>query len=226
MPDEGFHEIELKGKQLVFLFMAATVVTVVIFLCGVMVGRGVRAPLAAETRDVVPEATVDPTAAVPAAPALASDGAPPSTQEDLTYTERLEAGAPVAETLRERVAPASNIPDVPAEPTPAPSPAAERPARQQAGAERVARQQAGAVPAEPAGNGYVVQVMAARTRTEAERIVRTLGSKGYPAFVTMAGGASPTPYRVRVGKYNNLREAESMAQRLKKEEQFNTWITR
>jgi hypothetical protein len=40
--DEGFHEIQLNGKQVVFLFMAATVVSVVIFLCGVLVGRGVR----------------------------------------------------------------------------------------------------------------------------------------------------------------------------------------
>ena len=36
--DDGFHEIQLNGKQLVFLFMAATVVSVVIFLCGVLVG--------------------------------------------------------------------------------------------------------------------------------------------------------------------------------------------
>jgi cell division septation protein DedD len=43
MGDEGFHEIQLNGKQLVFLFMAATVVSVVIFLSGVMVGRGVNA---------------------------------------------------------------------------------------------------------------------------------------------------------------------------------------
>jgi cell division septation protein DedD len=41
--EDGFHEIQLNGKQLVFLFMAATVVSVVIFLCGVLVGRGVRA---------------------------------------------------------------------------------------------------------------------------------------------------------------------------------------
>ena len=41
--DDGFHEIQLNGKQLVFLFMAVTVVSVVIFLSGVLVGRGVRA---------------------------------------------------------------------------------------------------------------------------------------------------------------------------------------
>ena len=40
--DDGFREIQLNGKQLIFLFMATTVVAVVIFLCGVMVGRGVR----------------------------------------------------------------------------------------------------------------------------------------------------------------------------------------
>jgi hypothetical protein len=44
--------------------------------------------------------------------------------------------------------------------------------------------------------------------------------------VTTIDGPSPYKFRVRVGKYNNLREAESAAARLKKEEQFNTWITR
>ena len=38
--EDGFHEIQLNGKQLVFLFMAATVVSVVIFLCGVLVACG------------------------------------------------------------------------------------------------------------------------------------------------------------------------------------------
>ena len=41
--DDGFHEIQLSGKQLVFLFMVTTVVIVVVFLCGVQVGRGVAA---------------------------------------------------------------------------------------------------------------------------------------------------------------------------------------
>ena len=40
--EDGFHEIQLSGKQLVFLFMATTVVSIVIFLCGVLVGRGVQ----------------------------------------------------------------------------------------------------------------------------------------------------------------------------------------
>jgi hypothetical protein len=43
MAEDGFREIQLNGKQVVFLFMATAVVAVVIFLSGVMVGRGVRA---------------------------------------------------------------------------------------------------------------------------------------------------------------------------------------
>ena len=39
--DDAFREIQLSGKQLVFVFMAGVVIAVVIFLIGVQVGRGV-----------------------------------------------------------------------------------------------------------------------------------------------------------------------------------------
>ena len=62
--DDGFHEIQLNGKQLVFLFMAVTVVSVVIFLCGVLVGRGVRLDRGAASPDAVEAMAED----LPAAP--------------------------------------------------------------------------------------------------------------------------------------------------------------
>src|SRR5918993_5349545 len=71
MSDEGFHEIQLNGKQLVFLFMAATVVSVVIFLCGVMVGRGVpdRSALAAnESAGATPDSASSESASARPAP--------------------------------------------------------------------------------------------------------------------------------------------------------------
>src|SRR5687767_13994288 len=118
MSDEGFHEIELKGKQLVFLFMAATVVSVVIFLCGVMVGRGVPAPRIVDSPALAADLTGDPTAAAQSSPSAADDDAPLSTQEVLTYSDRLDAPGPVAETLRPPVAAASNVPEPPSEPLP------------------------------------------------------------------------------------------------------------
>jgi cell division septation protein DedD len=75
---------------------------------------------------------------------------------------------------------------------------------------------------EPRGNGFVVQVAAVRQRAEADTIARRLSSKGYPAFVTTAGAN----FRVRVGKFDDRREAERTAGRLEREEQFKPWITR
>jgi len=37
---------------------------------------------------------------------------------------------------------------------------------------------------------------------------------------------TPSVFRVRVGKFNTRREAESVAARLQKEEQFKPWVTR
>src|SRR5438132_3389045 len=106
MADEGLHEIQLNGKQLVFLFMASTVVAVVIFLCGVMVGRGVRAQRPAEAVEASVDAATDPTASTPAprepAPSSASipSNAPIAANETLTYPSRLEGQEPVEETLK------------------------------------------------------------------------------------------------------------------------------
>jgi len=217
MQDEGFHEIQLNGKQLVFLFMAATVVAVVIFLCGVMVGRGVQVQRAGDVTDTPVQSVLDPTAQPPsAAAATAGNAAAPVTaQETLTYTERLEEPTPAVETLRAPVEPA-------APKAPAPSPAAERKP------EPVPPVAASAGPTplrEPSGNGFVVQVAAVRERGEADTIARRLSGKGYPAFVTTpAKGVSV--FRVRVGKFKERREAESVAGRLEKEEQFKPWITR
>jgi DedD protein len=213
MSDEGVHEIQLNGKQLVFMFMAVTVVAVVIFLCGVMVGRGVRAPRAAEQADTTIEAPVDPTAAVQTPAPVQSDTATPApaapTQEKLTYASRLGTTAQPPETLKEPVAPASAVVEPPDEPAPA-APAA-----------REAKSSG-----EPSGSGYVVQVAAVKVRGEADTIARRLASKGFPSFVTTPTAGAARVYRVRVGKYNDRREAESVARRLEKEEQFKPWITR
>src|SRR5688572_32069084 len=80
--EDGFHEIQLSGKQLVFLRMATTVVSIVIFLCGVLVGRGVRPVEAVAEAAAVAQADVPDDAPVPAdapaasAPAAANEPTP------------------------------------------------------------------------------------------------------------------------------------------------------
>ena len=124
--EDGFHEIQLNGKQLVFLFMAATVVSVVIFLCGVLVGRGVRAERTvaqvaalndAPAPDILPSA---PAAAPPAIQAGADprDAAPPAPVD--------EKSSAVTEDILPDSAKAAKAPPVPAE-KPAPAPTVAKP---------------------------------------------------------------------------------------------------
>jgi|SRR5688572_28455801 len=231
MSDEGVHEIQLNGKQLVFMFMAVTVVAVVIFLCGVMVGRGVRAPRATELADAAIEVPLDPTVSVQTPAPPSTDGptpsAPdPSQETPLSYPPRLSANTPPPETLKEPVplveVKASAPVKTPAAPvkTPAPEPPA---------AAVKTPKPAVKPPVKPAVSepgGYVVQVAAVKERTEADTIAKRLESKGFPSFVSSPSAGAARVYRVRVGKFNDRREAENVARRLEKEEQFKPWITR
>jgi cell division septation protein DedD len=225
MADEELHEFQLNGKQLVFAFMTLTVAAVVVFLLGIMVGRGLKPAASAELATAADAPTADPTAPARAATPRSTDS-PISAQETLTYAERLESKTQAPEDLR-----AADDPTVPTpvrEPipeTPPPVATTSKPAPPAPSA--AASPAADPALAEPAGNGYVVQVMAVNTRKEADTIAKRLVSKGYPTFVTTnATGAKNVSYRVRVGKFNDRREAETIASRLQKEEQFKPWITR
>jgi cell division septation protein DedD len=61
-------------------------------------------------------------------------------------------------------------------------------------------------------------------RPTAETIARRLQSKGYPVFVT---ARSQGLFAVRVGRYSSKAEADEVADRLERQEQFNKpWVTR
>lgn len=63
-------------------------------------------------------------------------------------------------------------------------------------------------------------------RDEADAIARRLTGKGYPAYVLPPEAGAPAVFRVRVGKFKERREAEGVAAKLEKEEQFKPWIVR
>lgn len=216
--DDGFHEIQLNGKQLVFLFMAATVVSVVIFLCGVLVGRGVRAERGsgAETAELsapaepAPQQAASPAAPTPAGSDPTAAAAPPAV-DDLSYFNRLQTSNPPPEKLKAPEQPAAAPPaEKPVTATPSP---AKEPAR-------------AAAANEPQGNGYAVQIAALNIRSEADAIAKRLAAKGYAAYVLNPAAGTPQIYRVRIGKFGSRREAETIATKLEKEEQFKPWVTR
>lgn len=230
--DDGFHEIQLNGKQLVFLFMAVTVVSVVIFLCGVLVGRGVRLDRGQGDATTF-QATAPESAPPPPVDSGASSNAPVTPQLPITYPGQLAQAAPPNEKLAQGEPPAPKPEAVAEAPAPTPPPVADT---------RTARKEASAAPppppekkteaplnpslAEPQGPGMAVQVSAFRVRSEAEALATRLVGKGYTAYVVPPAPGAPALFRVRVGKFKEQGEANRIAQKLKKEEQFDPWIVR
>jgi cell division septation protein DedD len=219
--DDGFHEIHLSGKQLFALFMATVVVSVVIFLIGVFVGRNVRSQQAVAAEQLNDSAALTPAPVRQAAPApVAADSAleaaepptPPAEADELSYKRRLE-GPPAAESLKSP-APVAAPPSV--RPAP-PQPKAATPAP--------APQAAAGIIGTPLPGTWVIQIHVLRDRTAANGIVRRLSGKGYPAFLVAAGPPTGS-YKIQVGRYKDRNEAQKVIDRLKKEEQFNPWITR
>ena len=243
MNDEGFREIQLNGKQLIFLFMAVTVVLVVTFLFGVLVGRGARG--GADTAQIASgEVTADPgvaSAADTPPPAAAAGSAPTQAPpapaaEELSYADRLLRDTPAEEKLKspeaadppvtvpqEPVAERVSPPPVPKE-TPPPTAATPRTAPPASAPASVSAAQA----TDPSGPGFAVQVAAYRDRKDADTLAKQLTAKGYPAFVMdPVKGTSTALFRVRVGKYKTLKDAEAVETRLQTAEQLtNAWIAR
>jgi DedD protein len=219
MNDQGVREIQLSGKQLVFLFMAAVVFTVAVFLLGVSVGRGVRDNTGGAVMASVPGGTKPPEV-------------PPPTKTgpgDLTYDTALQTpkagegtkapdlpkvGSPDPAKQRETqgLPPATSPPPPPPPPTETktPSPAATKatPPAETKSAPAATKPAPAAAPA--ATGAYWVQVGLFKDRSNAEKLVRELKAEGVVATLQPAGGS----VRVRVGPFDDRTQAEATAKRL------------
>src|SRR5690349_7261106 len=191
--------------------MATMVVSVVIFLIGVFVGRNVRGQQVADhLTDPTAALAAAPPAAPPSSAPAASDAgpqaaeppSPPAESEELSYKKRLEGDA-----AAERLKPVASAPPAAASSArPAPAPAvAPPPAAAPAAEPAVGKPQPGT---------WVIQVHALRDRNTAAGIVRRLVNKGYPAFLIAAGPPTDT-FKVHVGRYKDRDEAMRVIDRLK-----------
>jgi cell division septation protein DedD len=227
--DDGFHEIQLSGKQLVFLFMATTILAVVIFLCGVQVGRNVRGGdrvAAAEPSDIsaaqaaAPPPASTPTVAPPSSGPPAAEPPAPAQDDELSYAKRLQQADPAA---GDKVQPAA--------PPPAPRPAPEQKADAKPAAPPAAappKPEPAAALGGPAPQGrpgaWIVQLSANKDRAAAVTVARELAAKGYPAFVLDPTAGAPVIYRVQVGGYADRDTADQAARKLEKDEHYKPYV--
>jgi DedD protein len=186
---------------------------VVIFLCGVLVGRGVRAEAIGSDEAIAAAASVpapSPVDAVPAEP-VPQEPPVPSPEADLTYHQRLQNERTPPEEFKPRAEEPKKRPE-PAKTAVTPPPAA----RQTGTAGQGARP-----------GTWAVQVVSLSDRSAANQIVQRLTNKGYPAFLVPPSAGAPSQlYKVQVGRYDDRREAQRISTRLKQEERFDPWIVR
>ena len=210
MHDQNFHEIQLSGKQLLFGFISAVVLLVVIFLLGVSVGRGVRtdAPpvdAAASVGPAAPGDTVVP-AAPPAAVPQPGDlnyqqvlkGPPPAVGTPLdqsAVSPTVKSASESAKTSAEsKAAESSPAPTAPPPAATSPPPAVDT------------------KPPPPAAGVWFAQLGAYGTRRAADSMQKEATSKGFNARVSPYGQL----FRVRVGPFATEAEAERERARLAK----------
>ena len=199
--------------------MMATVVAVVVFLCGVLVGRGVPA------RRVL-GAAVDPGLAAGAPLGLEAGGGHVDTDasplDDLSYYGRLNDAPPSTDGAPSDPPTADTVPDPSAPALSATDTTPESATTDAAGAAVVPE-----IPDTPSAvvASYRVQVTALRSQDEARAVANRLQGRGYSAIlVNPADGAEVGLFRVRVGPFADRAGAEGARQRLGAEEGFTTWV--
>src|SRR3972149_906138 len=209
--DGAYYEVQLNNKQLVFFFMAALAIAVVVFLCGVMVGRGVRdATLAVAQNDIAAGTLPKATSASRATTAAA--------RPELDYTPRLES-----DEVQKSLEPMrSTSPENTASPAP----------REVASAPRASAPET-APPPPPAprrastlgadSGPFTIQVVALKTEDAAQSLLSRLKGKNYRAY--LEAGSDAGLHRVRVGRFATRAEAETVAAKLRDEEKFRPYIT-
>ena len=210
--DGAYYEVQLNNKQLVFFFMAALAIAVVVFLCGVMVGRGVRDATLAVAQNDIAAGTLPKSTSMPRATTVAA-------RPELDYTPRLES-----DEVPKRLEPIRST---------SPENAASPKAREVAPPPRAPVPETAAAPPPPApkrastlgadSGAFTIQVVALKTEDAAQSLLSRLKGKNYRAY--LEAGSDAGLHRVRVGRFATRAEAETVAAKLRDEEKFRPYIT-
>ncbi len=225
--EKSYYEIQLDNKQLILVFLAGVTVCVLVFILGVMVGKGRKeAELAVASRiekDVVrPEPDLTPPQEIQEVKPVTKKHKASSepSQDDPAYygLDKMEekplvkdpAKQPKEETkvaIKEpemkvvaETQKAETEPKIETEPKTEPQPTLKE------------------------GGRYTVQVMATSSKTKAEQQLSTLQSKGYTAFMKEEKAGDTSVFKVRVGQFSDKDSARKIATKLKQELQLESWV--
>lgn len=198
-----YTEVNTGTGKILGVFVGLVIVCAVFFGLGYTMGKNSAVKAGSLVPDASAATTADattPDVAKPS-PAVPADSAPPCPQgQDCSAAPAGSDQMTFYKSVEQKDANAQLTPP-PAEKSPAPAPAAAKPA---------AHAPVGVSPT--TAPGFAVQVAAVTKPGDADALVDALHRKQYPAFVTTA--ASDKLLHVQVGPFSDIKDAEAMKARL------------
>jgi len=203
----------LSTRHLILVFLAGVAVCGVFFSLGFLVGYNERsARMAPVTERVATSATIPPTVNTPLETTpVGSSGAAPSTTSVPPPLASMEASAPASPPGEQKPVTAPGTASPVTAPHPSPAEAEREP---EPGAPSTPSAAVGEV-----GVGFTVQVVASRTKQDADALVKILEERGYPVFLVTPeyAHANDHLYRVQVGPFKSKDDAEKVRTKLTQE---------
>jgi cell division septation protein DedD len=200
----------LSTRHLILVFLAGVAVCGVFFSLGFLVGYNERSTrMAPVTERVATPATIPPTINTPLETTpIRSSGAAPSTTSVPPPLAAMQASAPASPPSEQGPVTAPGAASPVTAPRPSPAEAEGEP---EPGATATPPAAAGEV-----GVGFTIQVVASRTKQDAEALVKILEERGYPVFLVTPeyAHANDNLYRVQVGPFTSKDDAEKVRAKL------------
>jgi cell division septation protein DedD len=211
--EPSYYEIALTNRQVLIVFVVLLICVVAAFFSGVWVGQ----------RDAGTAGAERLAAQAPTGEESAAQGA--EIGELHFFADEQASPEPDLATIADDPQPETTLLEDLGGPTEAAE--AEVAEREPTEAPPPAQASAGEPAAGSASSsGYVIQVFSSADEAQARKLLGQLTDGGYPAFLSPVEVGSQTMMRVRIGPYTQLANAETVAERIRREFRLDTWVTR
>jgi cell division septation protein DedD len=238
--EKSYYEIQLDNKQLILVFLSGLVLCVLIFVLGVMVGKGQKEAEMASMTTARPEGQV--------AAKTETDLKPPEQPKpNLQMDEKVPSAPKTTSKQNEKAnvkqTEKANVASTKKQTRTAPEQYSfydldkkdssnndlEKPATKSATTVKTKDKadntdNSTESTSKSGGIAYTVQVMATASKAKADERAASLRASGYKPFVDQVKTQSGVVYKVRVGKFSDSNAARAVASKLKEDLKLVTWV--
>lgn len=212
--EPSYYEIALTNRQVLIVFVVLLICVVAAFFSGVWVGKRDDASPVMEMAQQDSESAAATTEEGSVVEELRFFSDEEAQEEPSTNLADMADQPQPDTTLLEDLGGSEPEPDAPVATS---KPPASAPTQQTAQQEPATA---------TASGGYVIQVFSSADEVQARKLLGELTDGGYPAFLSPVEVGSQTMMRVRIGPYSQLANAETVAERLRRDFKLDTWVTR